>query len=118
MRPGDFYFFLVPPPAGLGAFLAQHKLAAAIAVAVTLTLLGATIRVLHAFLMDVKRAGGYTAWQKERYAAVPERETARDTELRRREGRKMVKLEGREQRREFRRRTSPWGQLSLFRYRP
>lgn len=116
MRPGEIYFLLVPPPAAVGTFIARHEWLAAILVLVTLTLLGAFIRILNAFLKEVVRAGGYTAWQKERYAAVEEREAARDTEARHVEKRKMIKLEGKQQRREFRHRMSSWaGQLSLFR---
>jgi hypothetical protein len=113
MRPGDLYFLLVPPPAGVGAFLTQRGWVAAIVVATVVTLLGVLIRVVNFFIGDAKRAGGYTAWQKERYGAVPEREMARDTELRGEEGRRMIKLEGKQQRREFKRRnsTSAAGQM-------
>lgn len=116
MRPGEIYFLLVPPPAAVGTFIAEHEWLASILVLASLTALGAGIRLLNAFLRDVTRAGGYTAWQKERYAAVEERETARDTERRREEGRKMIKLQARQERREFKRRMSSWtDQLSLFR---
>jgi hypothetical protein len=116
MRPGEIYYLLVPPPAAVGTFIAEHEWLASILVLASLTVLGACIRLLNAFLKDVTRAGGYTAWQKERYTRVEERETARDTELRREESRRMIKLEGKQQRREFKRRMSSWtDQLSLFR---
>lgn len=101
MRPSDLYFFLVPSPAGVGAFFAQQGWLAAILVATALTLLGLLVRFANFFIKDLERAGGYTAWKKEGYAAVPDREAARNTELRGEEGRRMTKLENKQQRREF-----------------
>jgi len=116
MRPSEIYFLLVPPPAAVVTFIARHEWLAVILVLVTLTLLGSFIRILNSFLKDVLRAGGYTAWQKERYAAVEEREVSRDSEVRHEEGRKLIKLEAKQQRNEVKRRAASWAdQQSLFR---
>lgn len=106
MRPGELYFLLVPPPAGVGAFLAQHEWLAAILAAGALTFLGILIRIVNFAIRDLDRAGGLTGWQKERYAAVPERETARTTAVRAEEDRRMIELEAKQQRREFKGRSS------------
>ena len=116
MRPGELYFFLVPPPAGLGAFFAQHEWLTAILAAVVLTFLGILVRVVNFLIRDVERAGGVTGWQKERYAAVPERETARTTAVRAEEDRRIIELEGKQQRRELKGRNSApvAGQRTFF----
>jgi hypothetical protein len=116
MRPADLYFFLVPPPAGVGAFLAEQGWFAAIAAAVVVTALGLAVRVVNFLIRDAERAGGVTGWQKERDAAVPDREIARDSALRGRERRRMIELEGKQERRDYKRResTSPADQLRFW----
>lgn len=113
MRPADLSFLLASPTAGVGAFLAGHGWLAAI---VATALLWVLIRVVNFALGELKRAGGYTGWQKERYAAVPDREEARDHALRGEERRRMMKLEAKQQRSEYKRsaRTSGTGQLRFW----
>lgn len=73
---------------------------AAILIAAVLALLGILIRIVNFLIRDFERAGGVTGWQKERYAAVPERETARTTAVRAEEDRRMIELDAKQQRRE------------------
>jgi membrane protein required for beta-lactamase induction len=116
MRPSDIYFCLVPPPAGIGALLAQRDWLTVLAVAVSLTLLGVAIRVLNAWLDEVKEKGGWRNWRTEGYAVVETRERTRTASLRAEEERSMIKLEGKQRRREYRRRSPSWrDQESLFR---
>lgn len=108
MRPGDLYFLLVPPPAGVGAFIAQHEWLTVILVVGAFAVLGVFVRFSNLILGEMK--------EKTYYAFREEREQFLDRQLDRREGRRMRKLEAEQQRREFkRRRPSWWDQLRLFR---
>jgi hypothetical protein len=116
MRLGDLFCF-VPAPLGSVVLFLQHQWLAAILVAGSLTLFGVAIRFVNAHLKDVDRAGGRAAWKLESYATVDDREKARTLELRANEDRRMIKLEGEHQRREFKHRNSNRAdQLRLFRW--
>jgi hypothetical protein len=108
MRPGDLYF-LLPAPGALTAFFDHRNWLAALIATAALT-------VLAAFLRDVSRAGGWADWKLRNYGTVEARETARTKALRAEEDRRMIKLENRHQRQEYKRRMSSWwDQLRLFR---
>lgn len=108
VRPGDFYFLLVPPPAGLGAFLAQHEWLTVILVVAVLTVLGVVVRFLNVIIKEIKEKT-YWTWREER-------EKFLDSQLEHDERRRVRRLEGKHQRRELKRQSPSWrDQLSLFR---
>ena len=108
MRPGDPYFLLVPPPAGVGAFLAQHHWLTVILVVTLLTLLGIFVRFSNVVLSEIK--------EKTLWVWREDREKFRDSQVEHHENRRLRRLEG-EQRRSELKRQSPswWHQLRLFR---
>ena len=108
MRPGELYFLTIPPPAGVGAFLAQHEWLAAILVVAALTALGLLARLCNVLIKEI-RDDGYWDWRERR-------EQFRDSQVVHDEGRRMVRLEGEQRRRELKNQSSSWwDQLRLFR---
>jgi len=108
VRPSDFYFLLVPPPAGLGTFLAQHEWLTVILVVAVLTVLGIVGRFSNVIIKEIKEKT-YWDWREER-------EKFLDSQLEHEERRRVRRLEGKQRRRELKRQSpSWWDQLSLFR---
>ncbi len=108
VRPGDLYFLLVPPPAALGTFLAQHQWLVVVAVATVLTLLGVFVRFASVLIKEIAN-DGFWHWREKR-------EEFLDSQVVHDESRRMRRLEGEQRRRELKRRTPPWwNQLKLFR---
>lgn len=108
MRLGDLCFLLIPPPVGLGAFLAQHEWIAVILVAAALTMLGLLVRFANIIFREFAEKG-YWSWREER-------ENFLDSQVVHDESRRMRKLEGERRRREFKHESpSWWDQLKLFR---
>jgi hypothetical protein len=108
VRPGDLYFLLVPPPAGLGTFLAQRHWLAVIFVAAALTMLGLVVRFANVLLREFGEKG-YWGWREER-------EKFLNSQVVHDESRRLRRLEGERRRREFKHeRSSWWDQLRLFR---
>ena len=108
VRPGDLYFLLVPSPAGLGTFLAQHEWLAVILVVTVLTALGVFVRFFNVIIREVE-AKTYWTWREER-------EKFLDRQVEHDEGRRMRRLEGGHRRRELKHQSpSWWDQLRLFR---
>lgn len=108
MRPGDFYFLLVPPPAGVADFLAQHQWLTVILIVTALTLLGILVRLSNIILNEIKHD---TLWEW-----LEKREQARDSHVMHDENRRLRRLEGEQRRRDLKRQSpSWWDQLRLFR---
>jgi hypothetical protein len=108
MRPGDLYFLVIPPPAAVATFLAQHQWLAVIVVAAVLAILGVFVRFCNVLISEIRRKGSWE-WRKER-------EDFLDLHVDREQSRRTRKLEGEQQRREMKRRNpSLWDQLKLFR---
>lgn len=108
VRPGDLYFLLIPPPAGLGAFFAQHEWLAVILVVAFLTGVGIFARFSNVIVKEIKEKG-YWGWREER-------EKFLDDQVMHDESRRMRRLEGEQRRRELKRQSpSWWDQLRLFR---
>lgn len=108
VQPGDLYFFLIPPPAGLGAFLAQHEWLTVIFVVAALTAVGIVVRFSNVIVREIEKKT-YWGWREER-------EEFLDSRVVHDEGRRMRRLEGEQRRRELKRQSpSWWDQLRLFR---
>jgi hypothetical protein len=108
MRPGELYFLLVPSPLGLGALFTQHDWLAATLVVAVLMALGILVRFANVLIGEVKEKGYYE--QRER------REEFLDSQAVHEQKRRRIKLEGEQQRRDLKRRSSSWwDQLRLFR---
>jgi len=108
VRPGDLYFLLVPPPAGLGAFLAQHEWLTVVLAVALLTVLGVFVRFSNVIVKEIEKKT-YWGWREER-------EKFLDRQVEHDEGRRMRRLEGGHRRRELKHQSpSWWDQLRLFR---
>jgi hypothetical protein len=108
MRPGDLYFFTVPPPASLAAYITQHEWLAVVLVAAALTALGLFARFANVVIREIEDKSLW-GWREER-------EKFLDSQVVHDQGRRRRKLEGDQQRGEIkRRRSSWWDQLRLFR---
>ena len=108
VRPSDLYFLLIPPPAGLGSFLAQHEWLTVVLVVTLLTLLGIFVRFSNVIIKEIETRT-YWGWREER-------EKFLDSQVMHDESRRTHKLEGERRRRELKRQSpSWWDQLRLFR---
>ena len=108
VRLGDLYFLLIPPPAGLGALLAQHEWLAVLLVVTLLTVLGVFVRFSNVIIKEVDK-DGYWGWREER-------EKFLSSQVTHDESRRTRRLEGKQRRRDLKRQNSSWwDQLSLFR---
>jgi hypothetical protein len=107
VRPGDLYFLLIPPPAGLGAFLAHHEWLTVILVVASLAVLGVFVRFSNVIVKEIAK-DSYWVWREER-------EKFLDSQVEHDERRRMRRLEGGHRRRELKQSSSWWDQLRLFR---
>lgn len=108
VRLGDLYFLLIPPPAGLGALLAQHEWLAVLLVVTLLTVLGVFVRFSNVIIKEVDK-DGYWVWREER-------EKFLSSQVTHDESRRTRRLEGKQRRRDLKcQNSSWWDQLSLFR---
>jgi hypothetical protein len=117
MRPGELFYF-VPAPIGSGALFAQEQWLAGLLVAGVLAAVGAGAFLLRALVKDIRDAGGLWEWQRKRYEVMAHREAARDNKVEHAQRRRMRKLEGENQRREYQRQTSSRKEQLRFPWEP
>ena len=108
VRLGDLYFLLIPPPAGLGTFLAQHEWLTVLLVVTLLTLLGVFVRFSKVIIKEIEKET-YWGWREKR-------EEFLNNQVTHDESRRLRRLEGEQRRRDLKHQSSSWwDQLRLFR---
>lgn len=103
MRPSDLFWWLSAPAGPTALFLREEWLPAVLAGAV-LGFFALFVRpLLRAYIEDVKEYGGFWAWVRGGVKTAKEVEEFRDARTEHVAGRRMRRLEARQERREFKR---------------
>lgn len=107
MRPGDVLWWVPSSASSVAFFLQQEWL--------TAVLVGAVLGLFTAFIRDVRREKGFWKWFRGGIKTADEVEEFLDRRTVRVNARRMQKMEGRQQRREYKERhASDADQMKLF----